>query len=268
MRFWDRVTLKERAKIVLKNTYWMTFLALLIISFMGASSNGSSQGIGATVSSAIGGVVTLIVSLITSTSGYYNGWGNLPGFALAGSVIFLIYTVIFLFAAAFVIFLGNVMHVGKCRYLTMCRYGEVDLGQLFFPFKAGQYGNTVKVMFFKDLQIFLWSLLFVIPGIIKSFEYWMVPYILAENPFISKERAFEISSNATRGEKWDIFVLQLSFIGWFFLGVVAGCGIGSLFVSPYYEATQAELYGALRYKAVMTGLCTKEEIGRELFVPN
>ncbi|NLC78376.1 MAG: DUF975 family protein, partial [Ruminococcaceae bacterium] len=73
----------------------------------------------------------------------------------------------------------------------------------------------------------------------------------------------EISEKTTQGEKWDIFVLGLSFIGWYMLGILA-CGLGVLFVNPYSEATYAELYGALRLKAVQTGIATKDEIGAEL----
>jgi len=182
----------------------------------------------------------------------------------AAVIITVFFLVIFL-VVGYSVFVGGAMEVGKCRILTMCRYGEIDLGQLFFAFKQGRYWNTIKIIFLRNLYAFLWSLLFIVPGIVKSLEYWMIPYIIAENPGISKERAFELSRMATQGEKWNIFVLQLSFIGWIILGWIAGCGIGVIFVTPYIEATQAELYGALRYKAVMTGLCAPDEIGRELF---
>ena len=265
MGYWDRITLKTRAKAVLKNTYWMTFLALLIISFLGANSNPSSSMSISAASGIFSGVVSGMGTAITRGLG--GSASTAGGIAIVSSIVFVVYAIVILFATAISIFVGNVMQVGKCRYMTMCRYGEVDLGQLFFSFRNGQYWNTVKVMFFRDLQVFLWSLLFIIPGIIKAFEYWMVPYIIAENPNISKERALEISSRTTNGEKWNIFVLGLSFIGWHLLGTFAGCGIGNVFVTPYVEATYAELYGALRYKAVMTGLCSRDEIGYELFSP-
>ncbi|MCL2539104.1 MAG: DUF975 family protein [Oscillospiraceae bacterium] len=252
MNFWDRITLKNRAKAVLKNTYWMTFLALLIVAALGGYSGNSGSGVSLSsgAGASLGGVTSqaLAVNLI-----------------MLAPVILLVLFVVFVFVAGYGIFVGSPMEVGKCRYLTMCRYGEVDLGQLFFAFRGGYYWNMVKTIFLRNLYTFLWSLLFVIPGIVKAYEYWMIPYILAENPNISKARAFELSKAVTRGEKWDIFVLDLSFIGWYILGAIAGCGIGVVFVYPYVEATKAELYGALRYKAVMTGLCGPDEIGRELF---
>ena len=105
----------------------------------------------------------------------------------------------------------------------------------------------------------LWALLFIIPGIIKSYEYCMVPYILAENPNISSERAFELSRLMTKGEKWKIFVLDLSFIGWRILGVLCCC-VGGIFLEPYYEATFAELYQVMREKAHGLGFSDYNEL--------
>jgi uncharacterized membrane protein len=114
-------------------------------------------------------------------------------------------------------------------------------------------------MFFKSLYIFLWSLLFVIPGIVKSYEYYLIPYLLAENPNLSKERAFEISMQTMKGEKWKLFVLQLSFIGWYLLGYLACC-FGIIFVLPYFNATMAEFYMCMRAKMISYGYTTDDEL--------
>ena len=104
-----------------------------------------------------------------------------------------------------------------------------------------------------------YSKLFIIPGIIKSYEYCMVPYILAENPQISCERAFELSRQMTKGEKWKIFVLGLSFIGWVIVGMLCCC-VGQFFVQPYIEATYAELYQVMREKAHGLGFSDYSEL--------
>ncbi|MDO4566745.1 MAG: DUF975 family protein, partial [Oscillospiraceae bacterium] len=135
-------------------------------------------------------------------------------------------------------------------------------GTVFWAFKDGKYMQIVKSMFAMSIRVFLWSLLLIVPGVIKAYQYWMVPYILAENPGIDKDRALEISTRTTQGEKMNIFVLQLSFIGWMLLGAIA-CGVGVLFVGPYPEATYAELYAALRYKAEKEGICQPGELGVE-----
>lgn len=145
-------------------------------------------------------------------------------------------------------FVASPIIVGKNRYFMEHRAFDSKFERLFWSFKSGRYMNVVKIMFWRELKIFLWSLLFVIPGIIKSYEYSMVPYILAENPHISSERAFELSKKMTRGEKWKIFVLDLSFLGWRILGVLCCC-VGEIFLQPYVEATYAELYQVMREKA-------------------
>ena len=91
-------------------------------------------------------------------------------------------------------------------------------------------------------------MLFVIPGIIKAYEYRMIPYILAENPDISMEEAFALSKKMMDNEKLNTFALDLSFLGWFLLGIVS-VGICLIFyVTPYYNLTNAELYIVLKQK--------------------
>ena len=103
-------------------------------------------------------------------------------------------------------------------------------------------------MFLRSLYIFLWSLLFIIPGIIKAYEYLMMPYILAENPEMETKEVFARSKEMMTGEKWRAFVLDLSFIGWKILGILTCCVLSVFFVSPYYYSTLAELYAVLKQK--------------------
>ena len=115
-----------------------------------------------------------------------------------------------------------------------------------FAFGKGRYGNVVKTMFLKSLYQGLWSLLFIIPGIVKGYEYRMIPYILAENPEVEPSEAFELSKQMMSGEKWNAFVLDLSFLGWIILSIFT-CGILALFyVNPYIYMTDAELYETLK----------------------
>ena len=94
--------------------------------------------------------------------------------------------------------------------------------------------------------LLLWTLLLIVPGIVKSYEYRMVPYILAEQPDISSSDAFAISKEMMQGQKFEAFILDLSFIGWW-LGSAITCGLlGIFWTAPYQAATNAELYGNLR----------------------
>ena len=96
-----------------------------------------------------------------------------------------------------------------------------------------------------DLKTLLWLLLLIVPGVIKAYEYSMIPYLLAENPNLSASQAFSLSKQMTTGQKMDLFVLDLSFLGWIILGLIC-CGIGILFVLPYPEATRAKVYLILK----------------------
>ena len=161
-----------------------------------------------------------------------------------------IFVVILLSAAASslsipfgVILLAYPIEVGMKKYILNSINDRHEFEDLWYAFKFN-YLNTLLVQFLRYLFIMLWSFLFLIPGIIKSYEYKMIPYILAEDPNISFEEAKNKSSDMTMGHKMDMFILDLSFIGWILIGSL--CVIGIFFVNPYIEATNAELYLKLK----------------------
>lgn len=144
------------------------------------------------------------------------------------------------------VFLFQMLLVGACRFYVENRDYKAPVSKLLFGFQSGFYGNSVLVMFMKNLFVALWTLLFVIPGIVMSYAYRMVPYILAEQPDIDYREALRISKEMMYGQKWEAFFLDLSFIGWLILGAVT-CGIAGIFyVKPYVDATNVELYVTLR----------------------
>ena len=209
--FWDRIGLKTDGKEKFRRNYGSCVL------------------------------VSLIISLITGTgvTTYIDRWMDDHIFALwiliPGAVVLLIQILVF-----------SVLEMRACRFYVENRDYQAGISKILFGFQSGHYGNVVLVMFLRDLFIFLWTLLLIVPGIIKTYEYRMVPYILAEQPDISSTDAFAISKEMMRGQKLEAFGLDLSFIGWW-LGSVITCGIlGIFWVSPYQAATNAELYAVLR----------------------
>lgn len=145
---------------------------------------------------------------------------------------------------------------GLCRrhsFLYSEQERESVCGNYLFGFQNGNYGNIALTIFLKDLYTALWTLLLVVPGIIKHYEYRMIPYILAENPTMPREEAFQISRRMMMGQKMDVFVLDLSFIGWFILEKISFGLAGLFFVRPYYETVFAELYEANKQKAYREG---------------
>ena len=144
------------------------------------------------------------------------------------------------------VFIFQMLLVGACRFYVENRDYKAPVSKLLFGFQSGFYGNSVLVRYMKNLFVAQWTLLLVIPGIVMSYAYRMVPYILAEQPDIDYREALRISKEMMYGQKWEAFFLDLSFIGWLFVGAVT-CGIAGIFyVKPYVDATNVELYVTLR----------------------
>lgn len=224
---WTRAELKENAMKFFKYNYWKMVLVAFILSMVGGGggfsfnySTGSSDPFG-----------------INSMS---------PREALTFSTFLLIGVVVGLVIGfALSAFLFNPIVVGVRRFFVVSHYQKAELNELGFGF-SHCYLNVAKTMFLMQLYIFLWSLLLFVPGIIKGYEYRMIPYILAENPGIDANEAFAISKQMMDGNKWNAFVLDLSFFGWIILSLFT-CGILSIFyVNPYICMTSAELYVALK----------------------
>ena len=103
-------------------------------------------------------------------------------------------------------------------------------------------------MFMVNLFIALWSLLLIVPGIVKAYSYRMVPFLVAERPEIDYKEALDTSRKMMDGEKMNAFVLDLSFLGWMILTALT-CGIlGVFYTVPYMSQTNAELYVTLKAK--------------------
>ena len=126
-------------------------------------------------------------------------------------------------------------------FLRLLKGGENDILGNTFKITTKDYWHKVWGNFLKDLFIFLWSLLFVIPGIIKIFSYAMTPYILEEHPELSANDAIDRSRAMMKGHKFDLFWLFLSFIGWFILAFFT-LGIGFLWLVPYVQTSIAGFY--------------------------
>lgn len=224
---WTRSDLKERAKMSLDRKYWRAVLMAFILAF---TTGGFS--------------VNFNVS--RKIEGNYIVAGVAYNISIAGPLLVTIGIILLLVLIILAcIFILPPLQVGCRRYFLVSRLQDAEVSEIGFGFAYG-YGNIVKIQFLRQLYTFLWSLLFLIPGIIKSYEYRMIPYLLAENPNLSCEAAFRISREMMKGQKWDAFVLDLSFLGWIFLSACT-CGILAIFyVLPYMAYTDAELYVALQ----------------------
>lgn len=165
-------------------------------------------------------------------------------------VLFLMMLIIFgiVFASCLLPVAGNIANFivsaafglgGSWVYLKIARDEEISVGNIFYGFE--DLWTAIKAHFFMSLFIWLWSLLLIIPGIIKAYAYSMTFFILAENKGMPVLEAITLSRNMMDGHKMDLFLLTLSFIGWFIL-VVITFGIAGIWVYPYFYATWANFY--------------------------
>lgn len=139
--------------------------------------------------------------------------------------------------------LGGVWPLGMAIYsLKFCNGELVGIEDIFGGFN--NWLTSFCVYFLMGLFTFLWSLLLIIPGIIKGISYSMSYYILAENPDLSASEVISKSKEITQGHKWDLFVTYLSFIGWSLLACLT-LGIGYLWLIPYINITMANIYNQL-----------------------
>lgn len=164
-------------------------------------------------------------------------------FAIVG-VIFgiIIYLTVTIGVSAFT---GLFIMGGENWYRRTIREENLSVDKVFEAFSENFLSNAVTI-FLKQLYINLWSLLFVVPGIIKYYSYYMTDYIKMEFPDVRPSRAIEISKIMTDGYKGQLFYLDLSFIGWFLLSVLTMNILGIVYVFPYYYAAKAFAYEELK----------------------
>ena len=234
---WNRAELKARGKFAFRANYWRCVLvALILIALVGGSGTAAANSTSNTVQEQGGGISDMFSGMSPTEQGI-----------IAAAVLGTI-GVISIVSLILAIFVFNPLEVGGQRFFIVNSKEPAELGELGFGFK-NYYGNVVKVMFLRALYTFLWSLLFVIPGIIKSYSYMMVPYILAENPTLSPSEAIGISRKMMNGNKWRAFVFDLSFILWDFAAALTLGILGVFYVNPYKFASKAELYYAIKAQA-------------------
>ena len=221
-------TLRRRARENLRGKWGIAVGAAFVAALFGAlvtSSGGVSftQNLDEELLYELPEVVIQIIALVASV-------GGVLGFA------------------SFI--LGGTVQLGYCKFLLSQHDGQPhSLSDLFSQFE--RFGTGFAQAFLRGLYVFFWSLLFVIPGIVKSFSYAMTPFLLAEYPELTANQAITLSRKIMNGHKLDLFFLGLTFIGWSLLNILT-LGIGSLWLNPYMNATWAAFYRQLQEETKYT----------------
>lgn len=257
---WTRKELKEKSKIRFRANYWKSVLVALVIVFITAGSGFSAFGESESDESAEyqyfiseeeadkGESVEEIIGKSISESSLQKVKGDAStAVMISVAVIVIVVAVIFIciILIPLQIFVFNPLEIGGCRFFIKNLKEDAQAKEMCYAFDNG-YKNNVKTLFFRDLYTILWTFLFIIPGIVKAYEYQMIPYILAENPGMDTKEAFALSKKMMHGNKWKAFLLDCSFFGWILLDVLTLGILGVFYVNPYMLQTQAALYEKIK----------------------
>lgn len=283
---WERKILKKNAKKSLKAHYWKFVVICLVAAYItGAYSyNGSvnlfvaydkeenaddavqtnMQDNRVNASKVLGelfgvkegeqkftrGVFANVFNNITASGSFVFGILNSLNEGLFKGKIVMGIIQLFgaLIGVLFWFFIQNMFKVCQSRlFLEGATYSQLSLERMLLLARIRKWGHVAMILFFKWLYTALWSLT-VVGGIIKHYSYKMVPYIVAENPAVTKKEAFQMSRKMMQGNKWGAFVLDLSFFGWTILSACTIGVLGLFFLNPYTAATETQLYLNLREK--------------------
>ncbi len=252
----NRVQLKETAKALLKKNHWLCVGVSFIVTLLGgATSSAPTFSFNFNTTTSVDGPTDIqgLPSFIPDMQEE-----SIPLFILLFLVFFGVAMV-----AGFAInaFVGSQVKVGSCRFFLKHRKNHpVEVGELFKSYSDKTFINVAKVSIIKNLSIFLWSALCVIPGIIKTYEYAAVDYILSVNPSMDYKRALDLSKRIMNGHKMELFELQFSFLGWHLLSIFT-CGLLSIFYAmPYQLIAEAEFFAYVRELAIFNGVISYNDI--------
>jgi len=215
---------------------WLIAVLVGLVAMLlgGAGSDGPEVKLNFDVSGANASFEFAGQTIFSTGGGLDSGIGAF----LVGSAIYI--TIVALLMAAIYFVLGSVIRVGYARFnMELVDRGEASFETLFGYFSY--WKTTAVARLLRGLYVFLWSLLLVIPGIVASYSYAMTDYILAGYPELTAGEAIARSKEMMSGNRWRLFCLHLSFIGWSILCTFT-LGIGNLWLTPYKQAANAAFY--------------------------
>ena len=181
-------------------------------------------------------------------NGVFSWFSNLTGsqmvFLGAAGAFLLNMALVFSIAR---LFIGSIVGIGYAKFNLdlVDNVTEARFATLFSYMRFWKVAIITRIV--RTLYIVLWTLLFIIPGIIASYNYALTDYILAENPELTTKEALELSKKMMYGHRFRLFCLEFSFIGWAFLCVLS-LGIGLIWLLPYTEAAKAAFYREVSFQ--------------------
>jgi uncharacterized membrane protein len=239
---------RRQAKEALRGKWFIALIAGIIASLLGGlngmgsagvsfgGSSSSEGGSGTVVPPVGGGDVNVSDEMLEILGIFFIILGVVAVVAVILSIVYLI--------------IGGAVGIGYSNFnLDIIDGREARIGTLFDSFDQWKTGFVARLL--SSLYVTFWSMLFLIPGVIASYSYSMMHFVMAENPDMSANEAIRESKRLMKGNKWRFFCLQLSFIGWELLAIFFTAGIGLLWVVPYQQAAYAAFY---------RDICPKQQI--------
>ena len=174
------------------------------------------------------------------------------------------YVIVFIVVLSLIILLISMViipfTVAVSGYRLKCLRNNEFYSESIFHIVKPNFWKFISIEIVKSLFLLLWTILLIIPGCIKALAYSMTEYIICDNPNLSSKKAIKLSNTITKGYKWDLLIMYLSFIPWYLLSIIT-LGLGYIYVIPYIGITKAMYYENLKKNAIETGFATPEEFG-------
>lgn len=219
--------IRLKARTALSGKYWLALLVTFLASIFGATYGSFDVDLDALqeiFNMEMGHFDASIISVITA--------------------IFIAILSASLIISLVRLILCGTIELGLSQFLLNLYDGkECTVKDLFSKFN--EFGRGFLQALLRGIYALLWMLLFIIPGIVKSYSYAMTPFIMAEDPDIKPNDAITLSRELMDGHKLDLFLLNLSFIGWHLLCLLT-LGIGEIFLAPYINTAHAAFYREIR----------------------
>ena len=196
-------------------------------------------------------VINANLNSITKTQKYaFKIWDAIVSFNMNKIGVGVTLSIAAIISFCFTIFVAEPLTVGGKRYFIKAKdNSNTKTGVMIEVFKDKNWIHIAITMLLRNIYNTLWYIT-IIGGIIKTYEYRMIPYILADNPKIKRKEAFKLSKQMMKGNKWKTFILDISFLGWNILSVLTYGLLSILYVNPYSAATITELYLELKKQAI------------------
>lgn len=267
---WNIRELKKKARVQLKNCYWLAVAVCLLTTMLTGWIGSAGIGLGMIQSKSENAGAEMSQQRIEELKHDIKERNPIAEYkiSIVQQQLDLLIFVFALAASAMIVVLGtlviicigNPIKVSSKRFFMCNRKRTANIGMILYVFRNHYTMHVTAAMFYRTVSIIGHGLLLVVPGIIKHYEYSLIPYILAENPTMQYKRAAQLSTKMSEGQKMAMLKMDLSFLFWEIAGIFSLGLVSVFYTMPYREFAKAGLYEVLRQNALADGVCDSTEL--------